>query len=133
LQLFDQTESIRIGVALEEALLNAIFHGNLEVSSELRQEDERHYYRQAGERCGQFPYRDRRVVFNFKMTHEEARFSVEDEGQGFDLNKLPDPTDPENLDRIGGRGLFLVRTFMDEVQFNKKGNRVVLVKRKRRH
>lgn len=132
LQLCDQTERIRIGVALEEALLNAIFHGNLEASSELRQQDERHYYQLVEERRRQPPYRDRRVNFTFRMTHAEAVFSIQDEGPGFDPARLPDPTDPENLDRVGGRGLLLIRTFMDEVQFGEKGNRIVLVKRKSR-
>src|SRR5262249_61275472 len=55
LQLCDQTERVRIGVALEEALLNAILHGNLEASSELRQQDEQCYYRLAGRRSPQAP------------------------------------------------------------------------------
>jgi CheY-like chemotaxis protein/anti-sigma regulatory factor (Ser/Thr protein kinase) len=132
LHLCDQTERIRIGVALEEALLNAIFHGNLEASSELRQQDEDHYYRLAEERRRQLPYRDRQVFFTFKVTRSEAGFSIRDEGPGFDASALPDPTDPENLGRVGGRGLLLIRTFMDEVTFNKEGNQITLVKRRTR-
>jgi CheY-like chemotaxis protein/anti-sigma regulatory factor (Ser/Thr protein kinase) len=131
LRLCDQTERIRIGVALEEALLNAIFHGNLEASSELRQQDEVYYYRLADERRRQPPYRDRKVHFKFSLTRSEAVFCIEDEGPGFDLSTVPDPTDPENLGRIGGRGLFLIRTFMDEVTFNERGNRITVVKRRR--
>jgi len=130
LQLCDQTERIRIGVALEEALLNAIFHGNLEASSKLRQENENHYYELAEERLRQPPYRDRQVFFTFKLTRSEAGFSIRDEGPGFDASALPDPTDPENLGRVGGRGLLLIRTFMDEVTFNKEGNQINLVKRR---
>jgi CheY-like chemotaxis protein/anti-sigma regulatory factor (Ser/Thr protein kinase) len=132
LQLCDPTEQIRLGVALEEALLNAIFHGNLEVSSELRQEDERIYYQLAEERRRQPPYRDRKVYFTFKMTREQACCSIRDEGPGFDPSGLPDPTDPENLGRVGGRGLLLIRTFMDEVEFNEKGNGITLVKYRNR-
>jgi anti-sigma regulatory factor (Ser/Thr protein kinase) len=44
---------------------------------------------------------------------------------------LPDPTDPANLERISGRGLLLIRTFMDEVHHNAKGNEVVMIKRRR--
>jgi CheY-like chemotaxis protein len=132
LQLCDQTERIRIGVALEEALLNAIFHGNLEASSELRQQNETHYYRLAEERRHQPPYRDRQVFFTFKLSRSEAAFSIRDEGPGFDPSILPDPTDPENLGRVGGRGLLLIRTFMDEVTFNEKGNQITLVKRRNR-
>ena len=132
LRLCDQNERIRIGVALEEALLNAIFHGNLEASSALRQQGEAHYYELADERRRQPPYRDRRVFFTFKLTRSEAGFSIRDEGPGFDASALPDPTDPENLGRVGGRGLLLIRTFMDEVAFNEKSNQITLVKRRNR-
>jgi len=54
---------------------------------------------------------------------------VEDEGPGFDPATLPVPTDPANLERIGGRGLMLIRTFMDEVEHNEKGSRITLRKR----
>jgi CheY-like chemotaxis protein len=132
LQLCDRTERIRIGVALEEALLNAIFHGNLEASSELRQQDEAHYYKLVDERRQQPPYRDRKVHFTYKLTRSEAVFSIQDEGPGFDRSILADPTDPENLGRIGGRGLLLIRTFMDGVMFNEKGNHITLVKYRNR-
>jgi anti-sigma regulatory factor (Ser/Thr protein kinase) len=49
--------------------------------------------------------------------------------QRFDPGTVPDPTDPANLERIGGRGLMLIRTFMDEVEHNEKGNRIILRKR----
>jgi CheY-like chemotaxis protein/anti-sigma regulatory factor (Ser/Thr protein kinase) len=130
LHLCDPTERIRIGVALEEALLNAIFHGNLETSSGLRQQDEGRYYRLAEERRRQPPYRDRVVHFTFRLTRSEGVFCIRDEGPGFDWSTLPDPRDPENLGRVGGRGLLLVRTFMDEVHFNEKGNQITLVKRR---
>ena len=130
LQLCDQNERIRIGVALEEALLNAILHGNLEASSELRQVDEDNYYRLAEERRRQPPYRDRKVHFTFKLTRSEAVVSIQDDGPGFDMSSLPDPTDPENLVKVGGRGLLLIRTFMDEVTFNEKGNQITLIKRR---
>ncbi len=68
LGLCDQTERIRIGVALEEALLNAIYHGNLEVSSELRQEGDEPYHRLADERRQQPPYRDRLVHFTYRLS-----------------------------------------------------------------
>lgn len=61
------------------------------------------------------------------------RVTVEDEGPGFDPTKLPDPTDPANLDRVSGRGLLLIQTFMDEVKFNDRGNRISLYKILRPH
>jgi len=130
MQFCDQTERIRIAVALEEALANAILHGNLEANSELRQEDEDQYYRLADDRRRLPPYKDRQVHCTFKLTRSEAVFSLQDDGPGFDPSTLPDPTDPENLGRIGGRGLLLIRTFMDEVTFNEKGNQITLVKRR---
>ena len=129
MEVCDPTERIRVGIALEESLLNAIFHGNLEISSELRQDDERNYYKLAEERRLQSPYQDRKAHFTFRVTHDEVRCIVQDEGPGFDPSKLPDPTDPENLGRVGGRGLLLIRTFMDEVKFNDKGNEITLIKR----
>jgi anti-sigma regulatory factor (Ser/Thr protein kinase) len=57
-----------------------------------------------------------------------ARFVIRDEGPGFDPHKVPDPTDPENLERESGRGLLLMRSFMDSVAYNPTGNEVTLVK-----
>lgn len=126
----DASELIRLAVALREAIVNAIDHGNLELDSELRQEDERIYRRLGEERRGLPPYSARKVRIEADLTRSEATFEVEDEGPGFDPSGLPDPTDPENLCRIGGRGLLLIRTLMDEVRFNDRGNRITLIKRK---
>jgi CheY-like chemotaxis protein/anti-sigma regulatory factor (Ser/Thr protein kinase) len=130
LGLCDQTDRIRVGVALEETLLNAIYHGNLEVSSELRQEGDDPYHRLAEERRQQPPYRDRQIYFTYKFSHSEAVFAIRDEGPGFDPSLLPSPTDPANLGRVSGRGLLLIRTFMDEVTFSDTGNQITLVKRR---
>src|SRR4051794_4811981 len=127
----DETELIRVNIALNEALYNALYHGNLEISSDLRQEDERAFYDLAGRRCQQSPYRDRRVEMVVKVDRTEAVYVVRDQGPGFDPSKLPNPTDPANLDRIGGRGLLLIRTFMDEVSHNRKGNEITMIKRRR--
>ncbi len=55
-------------------------------------------------------------------------FVVRDEGQGFDPALLPDPTDPVNLERVSGRGLLLIQTFMDRVEHNARGNEITMVK-----
>jgi anti-sigma regulatory factor (Ser/Thr protein kinase) len=55
--------------------------------------------------------------------------SVLDEGEGFDPSRVPDPTAEENLGKDRGRGLFLVRNFVDEVRHNAKGNRVTIIKK----
>ena len=130
LGICSQAELIRMAVALSEAITNAIDHGNLELDSELRQDDERVYHRLGEERRKQSPYRERRVRVGVGVTRSEATFTIRDEGPGFDVTKLPDPTDPANLCRIGGRGLLLIRTLMDDVRFNNAGNEIILLKRK---
>jgi anti-sigma regulatory factor (Ser/Thr protein kinase) len=64
------------------------------------------------------------------MTRLEAVFAIRDEGQGFDPASLPDPTDPANLERISGRGLLLIQTFMDKVEHNESGNQITMTKRR---
>ncbi len=65
-----------------------------------------------------------------RITRGEAVFAIRDEGAGFDPGALPDPTDPANIETASGRGIFLMRAFMDDVLYNDVGNAVVLVKRK---
>jgi CheY-like chemotaxis protein/anti-sigma regulatory factor (Ser/Thr protein kinase) len=126
----NESESLQVGMALDEALVNALYHGNLEVSSKLKENDDREYYELAKRRATEVPYRDRRIhVFADLSTHE-ARFVMRDEGPGFDPKDLPDPTDPENLLKLSGRGILLMRTFMDDVRFNERGNEVTMVKRR---
>src|SRR5262245_22389832 len=129
LKLSDPSGLVLLGVALHEALTNAILHGNLDLSSELRESDEKEYYRLGVERRGQPPYADRRVFITARFTRDELTFVIRDEGEGFDPNTLPDPTDPANLGRVSGRGLLLIQTFMDRVQHNEKGNEITMIKR----
>lgn len=126
----EETDRLRVGVALEEALLNAYYHGNLEVSSELRETDHSAYYNLAQERTSQVPYRDRRISVEALVTPTESRYVIRDEGPGFNPGDLPDPTDPANIERPCGRGLLLMQTFMDDVQFNNTGNEVIMIKRR---
>jgi CheY-like chemotaxis protein/anti-sigma regulatory factor (Ser/Thr protein kinase) len=121
---------VLLGVALHEALSNAIFHGNLEVSSVLREEDETSYYQLADERRRQKPWSDRRVYLTARLSRLEAVFVVKDDGAGFDPASLPDPTDPTNLERVSGRGLLLIQTFMDHVEHNETGNQITMTKRR---
>jgi CheY-like chemotaxis protein/anti-sigma regulatory factor (Ser/Thr protein kinase) len=128
--LCDETDRMRIGIALEEALANALYHGNLEVRSDLREDDDKAYYAMVEERCRQRPYSDRRIYVSARLTRDGATFIVRDEGSGFDPSNLPDPTDPANLERVSGRGILLMQTFMDEVAYNDLGNEVTLRKRR---
>lgn len=125
----DDNDRVRVGVALQEALVNACFHGNLEISSKLREVDHRAYYELAKERSQMSPYADRRIYVSARFTPGEALFVIRDEGQGFDPSQLPDPRDPMNLEKPCGRGLLLMQTFMDEVRYNATGNEVTLIKR----
>lgn len=129
LRKLDEAALLRVTIAFEEALLNAFYHGNLEVGSDLREEDANAYYDLAKQRCGQFPYCERKVTVDVSATPDEARFRIADGGPGFDLASLPDPTDPENVLRASGRGLLLISTFMDEVVHSPSGNEITMVKR----
>jgi hypothetical protein len=110
--------------------VNAIYHGSLELKSQLLEEDEIEFARLLRERARQSPYASRRVHVIARETRTEVTYIIRDEGPGFDPSSLPDPTDPANLERRSGRGLFLIRTFMDEVRHNGKGNEITMVKRR---
>jgi len=128
--LFDEVECTRVGVALEEALANAFCHGNLQIDSSLRDEDDEAYGLMIRQRRAQPPYRDRKIHVDVLMLRDEAVFTIRDEGEGFDPHSLPDPTDPANLEKASGRGVLLMRAFMDSVEYNELGNAVTLIKRR---
>jgi anti-sigma regulatory factor (Ser/Thr protein kinase) len=130
--LCDLTGATRAGIALEEALLNAIYHGNLEVSSELRENGDDAFHKLAHERRAEQPYRERRVKVTARLSSSRAAFVIADDGPGFDVSKLPDPTDLLYIDRPSGRGVLLMRAFMSHVHYSSKGNRVTLIKRRDR-
>ena len=74
------------------------------------------------------PYCSRRIRVQVQLDREAARFVVADDGPGFDTTIFDRPVQPEDLNRIGGRGLLLIRTFMDHVSFNETGNQITMVK-----
>ncbi len=124
----DPTERMRIGVALQEALMNAMVHGNLEVGPDNGEESGQPIAELIETRRQQQPYLPRRVRLLFKANSKQASFVVRDEGRGFDPSILPDPTDPANLERPNGRGLLLIRTFMDTIYHNDVGNEITMIK-----
>jgi CheY-like chemotaxis protein len=128
-QDFPEGVCLRISTAVDEALTNAYYHGNLEVSSRLREEDSHRFYDLAEERRQTDPYRHRRINVKVELSDADVCITIEDEGQGFDPSSLPDPTEEGFIDRPHGRGILLMKTFMDEVEFNPTGNEVRLVKR----
>lgn len=128
LMQFGTSESlIRLCVALTEVLDNAVYHGNFELSSELRKGDGSEWHKAIAERLRLSPYKDRKVFVHTDLSRECAAITVRDEGPGFDHSDLPDPTDPTCMESPSGRGIFLVKAFMDEVHFNDVGNEVRLV------
>lgn len=92
-----------IRLSVDEAVVNAIKHGN-KLS------------------------REKSVRVTFLLNEDLVRVEIEDEGTGFRPEDVPDPTAPENLDRASGRGLMLMRQFMTKIEYNTKGNVVVLEK-----
>jgi len=125
----DERSQIAIAIALEEAISNALFHGNLEVSSELRENGGREFYQLARKRRHEAPFRDRRINVAAWVNRNEASFVVRDEGPGFESRNLPDTDSSEALTRPSGRGVMMMRYWMDEVTFNPKGNAVRMKKR----
>lgn len=126
--LTDELELLQLGAALSEALSNSLYHGNLEVSSELRATDTQKYFDMAERRAAQDPYQTRRLYLEAETGPDRIVLIVRDEGPGFDPDSLPDPTEPENLLASSGRGVFLMREFVDTVTYNERGNQVTLVK-----
>ena len=100
-----------------------------ELDSVERAEDLGGYIEKMRQRCDIAPYRDRQIHFEAKLSRVEASFVVRDEGSGFDPSSIPDPLQAKNLDAISGRGITLMRMFMDEVAYNDVGNQVTLIKR----
>ena len=128
MEIGDATTRLRIGIALQESLANALFHGNLEVSSDLRQDDEKQFFDLVECRRSMDPYQSRRIDVCSTLDRSGASFVIHDEGPGFDVAALDRPISPEDLTRIGGRGLLLIRAFMDGVSYNAVGNEITLVK-----
>lgn len=96
-------ECFGVRLALEESLVNAIKHGN-------RMEP------------------DKKVRIACELTTEKITVVVEDQGEGFKVEEVPDPTDEDNLDKPGGRGIMLIRSFMNAVGYNDRGNQLTMTK-----
>jgi len=99
-----KTEQSNLFVALDEAFVNAVKHGNRNDPTKL-------------------------LRVTAELSAHEAIFTVEDEGDGFDVREIPDPTDPANLFKSSGRGVLLIYNIMDEVEYSERGNRLKMVKR----
>lgn len=102
---FSEDEASSIAMAVREAAVNAVLHGNC-------YNPEKH------------------VTATFETNQHDLVICIADEGAGFDASALPDPLSPENILRGSGRGVFLIRTFMDEVHFRQRspGTELTMVK-----
>jgi serine/threonine-protein kinase RsbW len=69
---------------------------------------------------------EKNVNIDFKFRNNELKIKISDEGPGFKPDKVPDPTAPENIEELNGRGIFLMSHLADEIKFNKKGNSVTM-------
>ena len=133
MQLCDPIGRVQIGQALEHALLNALYRGNLEfdrkqIEEQRQDRTDDELSKIVEQRRKEKPYCDRRVHFSAQISTDEARFVVRDEGLGFDTTALPDADAPDLLERDGDHGLVLIRSFMDEVSFDENGNELTMVK-----
>ena len=125
------TEATRmhVGIALDEALRNAMIHGNLEVSSSLRDEGTGEgYLEKIQERLQDQRYASRRVFVQLTANSERATFVIRDEGPGFDTARFSNEDETQALAAEHGRGLTLIRKFMDKVAFNDSGNEITMIK-----
>ena len=129
MKICDPTGLVRVTVALHEALVNAMEHGNLEVDSHLKELDGNVYYELVKARRRQEPYCSRRVRLTALEARTEVVYVIRNEGPGFDPSLLPDPADPSNFGLASGRGLLLIRTFMDEVRHSSGGREITMVLR----
>lgn len=131
MRICDETGRIRVGIALEEALLNALYHGNLEISTDELREASADLLQGTDNiverRRLTAPYRDRRLHIRAKVSPQSATFVIRDEGPGFSQHA---PATPETgaFDGVNGRGMVLMRSFMSEIAFNDSGNEVTLIK-----
>ncbi len=100
--LCDDSSVIRVCIALEEALRNAMFHGNLELTSDQREGDSTVYQELIDDRRAREPFATRRLFVTVRVSPTSGTFIVRDEGPGFDPRKLPDPTDAANLEKSAG-------------------------------
>ena len=123
--LLDSTERVRMCVALEHALQNAMIRGNLEITREEFPVVNATIVEQRAE----LPeYQERKVYFRFLITDGICDFVVRDQGHGFDVSNVPSADDPEAFKDGIGRGLVLIQAFMDRVEFGEGGREIRLKK-----
>lgn len=126
-ELFDSTNRVRMCVAVEHALQNAILRGNLEIN---RSEFPVVNPSFVEEKAQKPPFNERKVYFRFTVTQDSAEFIIRDQGPGFDISTLPQAEDPDSFRDGIGRGHVLMQAFMNSVEFLDDGREVRMKKMK---
>ncbi|MEW6234338.1 MAG: response regulator [Candidatus Omnitrophota bacterium] len=129
----DQSELMNTRLALDEALTNAIVHGNLEIDSNSKGatlEELIQFNELVKTKISLEPYCSRIVKVGARMTKKKAVFTIEDEGKGFDWKETTIDKEIDEMLVNHGRGLILIRAFMSQVDFNEKGNQITMIKEK---
>ncbi|MEM9413624.1 MAG: response regulator [Planctomycetota bacterium] len=127
LKLGDAPLIRHVSVALEEAVNNAMYHGNLQLDTKHARQA-RHAYREGDtyelvtNRLDEDPFKSRFVYVAIDLSRTKAQLIVKDQGDGFDVQSIPKESDTDHLSEMSSRGLTLIRNFMDEVVFNESGN-----------
>jgi len=141
MELLSGVDRYRVATALQQAASNAIHRGNLElkyaqwhqagntdVDNEVEGIHNLAAENIAQQRMTQAPYKNRKVHFDARLMRDLIRVVIRDEGPGFDTASLSSEDDPHALDADRGRGLTMIRKFMDKVTFNDAGNEIVMIK-----
>ncbi|MCU0289744.1 MAG: SpoIIE family protein phosphatase, partial [Acidobacteria bacterium] len=117
-------------IGLQELLINAIEHGNLDISNAEKQEllDRGDYNRVLKERMQLPEFREKVVDIKIFSTPEYLKITLEDMGKGFDPSQIPDPENPENFLKESGKGILMAIHAFDKVEYNAVGNGVTLIK-----
>ncbi|MCG8649187.1 MAG: response regulator [Pirellulales bacterium] len=134
MDLISGTDLVRLGIAVEHALVNAMYRGNLELGPSVTPRHRAIVYDDVTtdlieRRKAEKPYMDRRVHVTAIAGDGEVRIVIRDGGKGFNTEQVPEKCAPESLDSESGRGLVLMKNFTDEMTYNDQGNEVTLVKR----
>jgi CheY-like chemotaxis protein len=122
----DEPARVRLGIGLHEALLNALLHGNLELASEQLHQAQDEDPDLVRRRAAESPYGERRIHVYAEFSADRARFIIRDDGPGFAHTQFVGECGSD--DSEGGRGIVLMRAYMDEVSYSALGNEVTLTK-----
>ena len=121
------TGSPQVFMAVEEALANAFYHGNLELDSALKEDGSTRFAELARTRCQQSPWKDREIRITELATPYGLWITISDEGQGFNVESAMKRAEDPLSDMASGRGLVMMKAFTDELVFSPSGNEVTLV------